>query len=313
MHDLMYYSYHSSFLLKYFSYQIFPSLQDSVINIINKHNLNNNREKKNKLERNAILCLESLVLFPQSVDSVNHLLDQLYLRVPKSVFVGDVISMSSLATRFSSGTSGLKMKLLTPGLELINTMLSPSREINMDRCSHASTKIGGAGMNVTILLIQAEALARFLHDRVSNSLDTLGKSLKDTLDITTILHRDDSQLVFFIDPDEEGLLVIVENTTTLRPVTLHTSNLEVSVSRHKQEVIINKLLANILSHASQGVIVTSKISREILNSTDHKFFNTNTLLFSDSRRKAKTINGSSNPDSGRMNWNISINVSFNLA
>merc|ERR1719210_976367 len=144
--------------------------------------------------------------------------------------------MSSLATRFSFGASGVKMKLLTPGLELINSMLSPSREINMDRCSHASTKIGGAGMNITILLIKAEALARFLHDRVSNGLDTLGKSLKDTLDITTILHGDDSKLIFFIDPDEECLLVIVENTTTLRPVTLHSSNLEVSVSRHKQEV-----------------------------------------------------------------------------
>merc|ERR1719378_383580 len=168
-------------------------------------------------------------------------------------------------------------------------------------------------MNVTILLIQAEALARFLHDRVSDSLDAICKSLKDTLDITTILHGDDSQLVFFIDPDEEGLLVIVENATTLRPVTLHTSNLEVSVSRHKEEVIINKLLADILSHASQGVIVTSKISREVLDSALHELFNTNTLLLCDARGKSKSINRSSNSNSGRMDWNVRIDISLNFA
>merc|ERR1712142_1067397 len=159
----------------------------------------------------------------------------------------------------------------------------------MDRSSHTSSKVGWAGMNITILLIKAEALARLLHDRVSNSLDTLGKSLKDPLDITTILHGDDSKLVLFIDPDEEGLLVIMENATALGPVTLHTSNLKVSVSRHKEEVIINKLLADILSHTSQGVIVTSKISREVLNSANHKFLNSNTLLLGNSGRKSKPV------------------------
>ena len=42
----------------------------------------------------AVLLLELKILLPQSVDSVNHDLDQLDLRVAKSVLVGDVISVS---------------------------------------------------------------------------------------------------------------------------------------------------------------------------------------------------------------------------
>ena len=61
--------------------------------------------------------------------------------------------------------------------------------------------------------------------------------------ILTLLHGDDSELVLLIDPSEESLLLIVVDPPALRPVPLHTSNSEVSVSRDKEEVVINKLLS----------------------------------------------------------------------
>ena len=42
----------------------------------------------------SVLLLELDILLPQGVDSVNHDLDQLDLRVAKTVLVGDVISVS---------------------------------------------------------------------------------------------------------------------------------------------------------------------------------------------------------------------------
>ena len=42
----------------------------------------------------SVLLLELDILLPQGVDSVNHDLDQLDLRVSKTVLVGDVISVS---------------------------------------------------------------------------------------------------------------------------------------------------------------------------------------------------------------------------
>ena len=96
--------------------------------------------------------------------------------------------------------------------------------------------------DVSIFLIKTEVFPWLFFDGITNSLDSSGKSLEDSLDISTLLHGDDSELIFFIDPDQEGLFIIVEDSSSLRPVPLHTSNSEVSVSGDKEEMIINKLL-----------------------------------------------------------------------
>jgi len=93
------------------------------------------------------------VFLPQSINTINHLLYKLNLWVSKPVFVGNVISVSSLTTWLSSGSSWLKMKFLTSCLQFINTMSSPARKINMNRCSHSCSKIGWAWVNVSILCI----------------------------------------------------------------------------------------------------------------------------------------------------------------
>jgi len=266
----------------------------------------------NEGEVSEVLLLEFLILFPEFVDSINHLLDKLDLRVSQSVLVGDVIGEASLATRLTTGATGLQVKLLAPGLQFLNSMLCPSGKVNMDRCSHTSTKICRAGVDVTVLFVKTEVFARFFLDRVLHSLNSLGKSFKDTSDISSHLHGDDTELILFIDPDKEGLLFIVEDTTTLRPISLHTGNSQVSVSRNKEEVIINQLLADIFLHASKRIVLTSKISREVLHSVLHQSFNTKTLFLGDSRRQTKSINGATNTDSAGVNWNILGNVALDL-
>jgi len=111
-------------------------------------------------------------------------------------------------------------------------------------------------VNVSILGIKTEVLTRLLLDTVSNSLDAPSKSLKDTLDISSLLHGNNPELILLIDPDEEGLGIIMEDTSSLRPVTLHTSNSQVSVTRDKEEVVINKLLSDLLIHSSQRVVLS---------------------------------------------------------
>jgi len=250
-----------------------------------------------KAHLHVVLLLECLVFLPEGVDSINHLLDQLDLRVSKSVLVGDIISVSSLATRFSTGTTGLQVELLTPGLQFVNRVLGPSRQVNVNRGSHTSTKVGGARVHITILSIQAEVLARFFLDRVLNSLDTKSKTLKHSLNIATILHGNDTELILFIDPDQESLGSIVEDTTTLRPVSLHTSNSQISVTRNKEEMVINKLLTDRLRHASQWVVFSSKVTREVLDGILHQSLNTKTLFLGNSRGETKSVNGTSNTNS----------------
>jgi len=81
----------------------------------------------------AVLLLEFQVLLVQSVDTVNHGLDKLDLGVSQSVLVGDVISVSGLATRFTTGATGLDSEFLTPLLQSRETLLGPSGEVNVDR------------------------------------------------------------------------------------------------------------------------------------------------------------------------------------
>merc|ERR1719192_2668543 len=208
----------------------------------------------------AVLLLPFKVFLVEGVDSVNHDLDQLNLRVSKTMLVGDVISAASLATRFSTGATGLDSKFLTASLKFVNRFLGPAREVNMDRGTHTSSQVGGAGVDKSVLLRESIVLSRFSLYRVSNSLDTTSKAFEDTLNISSLLHGDDTGLIFFIDPEKECFGIIVEDTTTLRPVTFHTSNSKVTISAHEEEVIINKLLANLFIHTSERIVFSSKIS-----------------------------------------------------
>merc|ERR1712058_190289 len=101
------------------------------------------------------------------------------------------------------------------------------------------------------MLVQHEVMTGFLLDGILHSLDTSCQSVKHLLDISALLHGDDPQLVLFVDPGQESLVLVVENSTTLRPIPLHASNLEVGITRHKEEVIINQLLSDLLTHSSE--------------------------------------------------------------
>ena len=124
-----------------------------------------------------------------------------YLCVTKPVLVRDVVGDASLATRFSTSTTRLEVKLLTPLLQSRQTLLGPPWQIHVNRGSHPSAQVGGAGVEISVLGVQHEVLARLSLDRVLDSLDATSQSLKHSLDITPLLHGDDTQLVLLVHPD----------------------------------------------------------------------------------------------------------------
>jgi len=260
----------------------------------------------------AVLLLELHVLLVQGVDAVNHGLDKLDLGVSQSVLVGDVIGVSSLATRLTAGATGLDSELLAPGLELVDALLGPAGKVNVDGGPHASTQVGGAGVDVAELLGQLEVLAGLSLDAVADSLDATGQALEDTLDVTALLHGDDASLILLIDPDKEGLGLVVEDATALGPVTLHTSDLKVGVTRHEEEVVVDELLADLLVHASQGVVGTSQVTIEPLEGSGDELLNTNTLLLGDSGGKAESLDGAADTDPDGVDWDFGVDVSVDL-
>jgi hypothetical protein len=63
-----------------------------------------------------------------------------------------------------------------------------------------------------------------------NFSGTPGETVKDAMNISTWLHRNDAEVILFVDPDKEGLLFVVEDTTTVGPVAVETTGLLESVS-----------------------------------------------------------------------------------
>merc|ERR1719476_387637 len=208
---------------------------------------------------------------------------------------------------------GLQLQLLATSLQLLNAMLGPAGQVNVDGGPHASAQVGGAGVDVAEPLIQAEVLARLLLDRVLDSLDALGQSGEDFFHISSLLHGDDAELVLFVHPDQESLVLVVEDTTTLRPVTLHAGNGKVPVAGDEEEVVVNELLTDLLVHSGQRVVVTSEVGGEVLDSVDHQLLDSNTLLLGDSGGKTKAVNRTANADSARVNGSIRDNITLDLA
>ena len=65
----------------------------------------------------------------------------------------------------------------------------------MDRGSQGSTKVCRAGSNIAESLIESK-----LHN-LFDMLASSAKSIEDSLNISTRLHRNDSELILLVDPD----------------------------------------------------------------------------------------------------------------
>jgi len=264
--------------------------------------------KKRAANLHTVLLLQFQILLPEGIDTINHGLDKLNLRVSKTVLVGNVIGVSGLAARFTTGTTGLETHTVAPSLQSVNGVLGPSGEVNVDGGAHTSSQVGGARVNITEFGGDLEVLARFSLDGVLDSLDASGETLEDTLDVTALLHGNDTELILLVDPDKESFVLVVEDTTALGPVTLHTSDLQVGVTRHEEEVVVDELLADGLIHTGQGIVVTSQISFQLGESVLHEGLNINTLLLGDAGGKTESLDGTADTDSAGVDGDFGVNV-----
>lgn len=76
----------------------------------------------------------------------------------------------------------------------------------------------------------------------------------------TFLHADNSELIFFIHPNQEGFVGVVEDSSPLWPHLVDARSLQEAVSLLKQEVVFDELLACLLAHTGQRIIIAFEIS-----------------------------------------------------
>merc|ERR1719411_485116 len=239
-------------------------------------------------------------------------LDQLHLGVSQSVLVGDIVGVASLTTGLSTGAARLHVELLTASLQRVNAVLGPAGEVDVDGGPHAGAEVGGAGVDVSVLLGQSVVLPGLGLDGLLDRLDAAGQAGEDSLDVAALLHGDDAGLVLLVHPQQEGLGVVVEDSTALGPVALHAGNSEVPISGHEEEVVINQLLSDGLVHPGEGVVLASQVAGQLGQGVGHQLLHVNSLLLGDSGGQTEPVNVATNTDTGGVDGHAGLDVSLDL-
>lgn len=140
------------------------------------------------------------------LDSIDHILNESLLGSSQSSSVGDVEDTVIGLGMLSMDTSDLYEVLRGDLLELL-FLLHELWKLDVDGGSEGGSEIRWARGDVTKMLIVRE---------LADGLDVGGssaESIENFEDTSSWLHGDDSELILLIDPDEESLGVVVEDTS----------------------------------------------------------------------------------------------------
>ena len=165
----------------------------------------------------------SFLSLDEGLDTVNHVLNKVLLGSTQSSLVGDIEDSVVGLGVLSVDTSDLDIVLVGNGLELF-LLLHKLWKLDMNGGSEGGTEVSWARGDVTEMLIVRELANGF--DVSSSSAE----SVEDLEDTSSLLHGDNSQLILLIDPDEESLGVIVEDTSARWPVSVKVACGQESVS-----------------------------------------------------------------------------------
>lgn len=125
------------------------------------------------------------------------------------------------------------------------------------------------------------------------------KSSENSTDISTLLHGDDSQLIFLINPNKEGLLGVVEDSTSFWPVAVEVTGLKESISLLEKEVIFNQLSSLSISQRAKRVESASKFSIKFAAGFHNLCLNFIPLLFCDGRAQRIVFKVTTNSNTSR--------------
>ena len=113
------------------------------------------------------------------------------------------------------------------------------------------------------------------------------------------MHRNDSQLILFVDPDEERLFLVVEDPAALRPVAIQSASFKEAITFLKQEMVGDQLVLHVLLHAIERVESALEVPFEATASLDDGLHDLVALVVGDSRAEREPGKIPANSDSRR--------------
>jgi len=172
-------------------------------------------------------------------------------------------------------------------------------ELDVDAGTETSAQVGGAGQDVAEMLVPHVRVAALLHQGLDLG-QALAEATEHSLDITTLLHGDNAEMVLLVDPDEEGLGVVVPDATSIGPVAGHAgAGEERRDGLVEEEVVVDKLVLLGVSHLGKGVVLTLELTLEAGKGIDGDLLNGTALATSAVGREGNSLDGAAGTDAGR--------------
>ena len=112
------------------------------------------------------------------------------------------------------------------------------------------------------------------------------------------MHGNDSELILFVDPHKESLIVVVEDASSLRPVSVESTCIEESVTFFEEEVVSDQLVLLRFGHGAERIESTGELSLELAASLNNLLLNLVSLFSRDTWAKRIVCQVTSNSDSG---------------
>jgi len=143
-------------------------------------------------------------------------LDEFDFVSTKSSQVGDIEDTVIGFGVLSMDTSDLDVIFISNGL-MHFWVLHEFWEVDVNGSSKTGSEVSWAGRDVTEMGVVGELSFSF------NEAGSGGKSLEKSSDIGSLLHGDNSKLIFFVNPDKESLVIVMEDSSSLWPVSLESA------------------------------------------------------------------------------------------
>ena len=235
-------------------------------------------------------CSQGFLGSDHGFDTIIHILDELDLVSSESSQVGNIENTIISLGVLTVDTSDLYVIFIGNGLvEILG--LHQFWQVDVDGGSQTGSHVGWASGDVTEVIIVGE-LSLGLND-----VGGISESLEDSLDIRALLHGNDSELILLINPDEESLGGVVEDTSSFWPFSLETSRFKIFVSTLEKEVIGDKLLFLSVGHSLKRVVFTLKLTSELSKGGSNECLNLLSLGSCNGGSKRIGSEVSSNSDS----------------
>lgn len=156
-------------------------------------------------------------------NTVNHILYKFFLWPTESSSIWNIKDTIICFSVLTMNTSNLNIIFVCNLIEKL-FVFHQFWKFNMNRCTESSSKIGWAWSDITKMIV----MCKFTN--FWNMSNTSAESIKDGSNVSTLFHWNDSQLIFFIYPNEESLCVIMVNTSSWWPISIEITCFQKSIT-----------------------------------------------------------------------------------